>query len=307
MKEAIFMAGLPGSGKSTYINELMKRSKNNYTLVSADDLRLKHPSYDPTNPEGVHEDCVAMAEQMMYDLSENKGVNLIMDGGGINNSYTPRIIERVRKAGYKIIVIFIDTPVEICDLRNNDRVKLGARFVPPSAIIDKSYRLRRAVEKLSQLADKFEVVKYFTDDNVFFDLDGTVAEFQQLPKDEYGDINFVEYGVFKYSKPVMPVIERAEKLSKAGKRIFILSASPNSICNADKIDWVHRNMPFVKDEDIYFVGNKDFKYVFLYELINKFKFSPSSCMVVDDDHKVLETYSRLHINSMHISCFLTNY
>ena len=306
MKKAIFMLGLPGSGKSFEISKILKLYPD-YKVVSADEIRLTHPNYDPKDPEAIHEECVSWAERDMYNLAEQTGCNLIMDGGGINNNYTPRIINRLKKSGYHIVVLFIDTPVEICILINKERVKNGERFVPATAIIDKSYRLRKSVEKLSAICDEFEVVKYFTDKNIFVDLDGTIAEYQQLPTDEYGDINFVEYGVFKYSKPVIPMINTLRRLSEEGKRIFIVSASPNSICNIEKKDWVNKHLPFIKDEDIYFVGKKEFKYVFLFQLINMLKLKPSDCMAIDDDHKVLETYSRLHINSMHPSCFLTNY
>jgi 5'(3')-deoxyribonucleotidase len=243
----------------------------------------------------------------MYDYSEKEGVNLIMDGGGINNSYTPRIIDRVREAGYSIKVVFIDTPVDICVDRNKDRVKNGERFVKKDVIIDKHYRLRKSVEKLSKMADDFVTIEYFTDKYIFVDMDGTIAEYQQLSVDDNGDINFVEYEVFKYSKPITQMIDKLSVLNQTGKRIFIVSASPNSICNAEKIEWLSKNAPFIDSKDIYFVGNKNFKYVFLSQLMNKLKLKSSECMAIDDDHMVLETYRRLNINSMHPSCFLTNY
>src|ERR1019366_2700376 len=236
MNEAIFMLGLPGSGKSFYINQLTINHPN-YKVVSADEIRLKHPNYNPADPEAIHEECINKAERMMYALAGEINcipVDVIMDGGGINNSYTPRIIQRMRKNGYKIKVVFIDTPVDICVQRNIERVKNGERFVKIAAIIDKSYRLRKSVEKLSEICDEFETVKYFTDSHIFVDMDGTIAEYQQLPVDEYGDINFVEYEVFRYSKPVTQMIEKLKVLSESGKRIFIVSASPNSICNVDK-------------------------------------------------------------------------
>ena len=309
MNEAIFMLGLPGSGKSTFINEFLKLHPE-YKVVSADEIRLKHPDYNPADPEAIHEECINMAEQTMYALSGEFGgspVDLIMDGGGINNSYTPRIIQRMRKNGYRIKVVYIDTPVDICVQRNIDRIKNGERFVKIAAVIDKSYRLRKSVEKLETICDEFQVVKYFTDKNVFVDMDGTIAEYQQLPVDEYGDINFVEYEVFKYSKPVTQMIDKLAYMHADGKRIYIVSPSPNSICNNEKIEWLHKYAPFIQDKDIHFVGNKNFKYVFLYELINKLKLNPCDCMSIDDDHAVLETYRKLHINSMHPSKFLTNY
>ena len=138
-------------------------------------------------------------------------------------------------------------------------------------------------------------------------MDGVIAEYQNLPIDELGNVNFVEYEVFKYSKPVVEVINKIKKLHKLGKRIFIVSASPNSICNEEKREWVNNNLPFINDIDIYFVGNRHFKHVFLYELIKKLKFNTNQCMVIDDDHEVLKNYATLHINSMHPSKFLTNY
>lgn len=304
-KEAIFMLGLPGSGKSTWIAENIDLVK--YHMVSADEIRVKHDNYDPKNPEEIHEECVRLAEEQMYILAEN-GLNIVMDGGGINNNYTTRIITRLKdKHGYKIKIVFINTPVSICIERNKDRVKNNERFVPNHSIIDKAYRLEKSVDKLVALSDNFLVVNYFTNKYVFVDLDGTVAEYQQLPTDEYGDVNFVEYEVFKKSKPVMPMILRLKRLHAEGKRIFIVSASPNSICNIEKKEWVNKYLPFVNDSDIYFVGNKTYKYVFLYQLINKLKFDPKDCMAIDDDHNVLTSYKQLNINSIHPSYFLTNF
>ena len=304
MKKAIFMLGLPGSGKSTYINNLPNLM--NYKLVSADDIRINHKDYDPNNPDKIHEECIKLAEERMYHFAKQEN-NIIMDGGGINNSYTPRIINKLREMGYYIKVVFIDTPVEICVQRNKDRVKMGERFVPISVVIDKSYRLIKSVNNLLKLADEFETIKYFKDNHIFVDLDGTVAEYQNLPIDEHGDINFVQYGVFKNSKPVIEIINKIKNLSDQGKTIYIVSASPNSIANKDKQGWVNKYMPFIKNENIYFVGNKNYKYVFLYELINKLKLDPSDCMAIEDDHAVISTYSQLNINVVHLSKFLTNY
>lgn len=254
---AIFMLGLPGSGKSSWLKKFISHNPN-YVVVSADEYRLKHPKYDPSNPEDIHEECVTWAEAEMYRHGSGQYLkpNLIMDGGGINNNYTERIIHAMKIYGYEIEVVFIDTPPSICILRNNDRIKNGERFVPASSIIDKSYRLRKSMKVLSEIADKFVVVKHFNDDHIFCDLDGTLAEYQQLTCDEYGDVNFVEYNVFEYSKPIVEMIQKLHSLHVKGKRIYIVSASPNSICNVDKKNWVNKHLPFIDNDDIYFVGKK---------------------------------------------------
>ena len=298
------MLGLPGSGKTTWLKS--KINLNRFKLVSADDIRINHPNYNPKNPDAIHEECVKMAETQVYTLA-SEGADIIMDGGGINNHYTIRIMTKLKDMGYRTKVVFIDTPVDICCLRNRERFEAGERFVPISAIIEKSYKLRKSIETLSTITDDFEVVSYFSDKNVFVDLDGTVAEYQTLPTDEFGNINFVEYEVFKYSKPVIEVINKIRRLSEQGKEIFIISASPNSIASKEKTEWVNKHMPFVKNENIYFAGNKNFKYVFLQELMSKLKLNPQDCMVIDDDHAVITTYRQLFVNVVHPSKFLTNY
>ena len=302
MKEAIFMLGLPGSGKTVWCKNNMSIIENysvswscihdgSYILISADNIRLNHPDYDPKNPELIHEECVKLARDKVFEYAEG-GYNLVMDGGGINNSYTVGIITELRKLDYHIKVVFINTPVEICIQRNEIRYENGERFVKKSAIIDKAYKLQ---------------VDYFTDSHIFVDLDGTMAEYQDLHTDENGNIDFVQYGVFLKGKPVKEVIDKLKKLQESGKTIYVVSASPNSIANQEKMEWLYFNAEFINPQNIYFVGNRNFKHVFLQQLIKKLKLNPKDCMVVDDDHQVLEKYKSIGVNAVHPSKLLTNY
>lgn len=309
MKEAIFTLGLPGAGKTTVLEKILKNRK--YTLVSADAIREQHIDYDQRHPEKIHEYCVQQAEKYMYFYAERKkDLNddlIVMDGGGINNSYTPRIINRMREYGYKITIIYINTPPHICVNRNIERQKEGKRFVPIEAVLDKSYLLRDCITKLKNLADEFIEIKHFKNDVIFVDMDGTVAEYYKLVKDLNNNIDFVNYNVFKYSKPVLEVIDKLKNLHLKGKKICILSASPNSLCNIDKIEWIKKYMPFIKEEDIYFCGNKEYKHVMLQQLMQKMNLKSNQVMAIDDDHNVLERYDPLEINAVHPSSFLTNY
>jgi len=302
-KTAIFTLGLPGSGKTTFLRTLFC---TDYRYISADEIRISHPMYDPQHPELIHDECVAKAEKMVYELASRDG-DIIMDGGGINNAYTARIINRLKDEDYKIIVYFINTPVNICIDRNNERVEKSQRFVPLSIIIDKSYRLMESAERLKALADEFHEIKYYTDKNIFVDMDGVVAEYQELPLDEDGNINFVSHHIFRNAKPVNEVIRKLRTLWVNGHNIFILSASPNSICNVEKIDWLYRHMSFVNPNNIYFVGNKDFKSVMIKDLIVKLKLNTCDCTLIDDEHSVIEKVKKIKIRVIHPSKFLANF
>lgn len=306
-REAVIMLGLPASGKSTYIKEhYIDVNPDNHVIVSADNIRINHPNYDPKHPEAIHEECVELAEIEMYRLA-SLHTNIVMDGGAINNSYTLRIIKYLRAMyNYHIKVVYINTPVRICIARNNERIIKNERFVPRSAILDKSYMLTKVINNIVPVADEFINVKYFTNKYIFADMDGCLAGYQDLACDEHGNVDFVNNQAFKYAKPVFEIIKNITKNFESNN-IFILSASPNSICNADKLDWLKTYMPYLNSFNIFFVGNKNYKTIMLENLMRKLDIKSNEILLLDDDHKTLEDAKKLGVNTMHPSTFLAEY
>jgi predicted kinase len=150
-KYAIVSIGLPGSGKST---EIRKRFSD-YYIVDADEIKATHPDYDPKNTEPLHQWSVKEAELMMQCLSDD-GVSICMDSGGVNNSYSIRIINMLKSKGYHITLVHMDTPLEVCLKRNSMR----ARMVPEHAILEKHTKLEDCLERQIPLVDKYIKVKY---------------------------------------------------------------------------------------------------------------------------------------------------
>ena len=134
-KHAIFFIALPGGGKSTLI-ESRKYKKDRYTIISADTIKESHEDYNPLRPDLLHEWSVEEAESQAYFYASN-GMNFVFDGGGVNNSYSLRIINKVKEYGYKIHLIYIKTPLMICLDRNSKR----DRKVPEQSIVEKSYKI----------------------------------------------------------------------------------------------------------------------------------------------------------------------
>ena len=143
MKNAIILMGLPLAGKSDWINNLPKKYKD-YYIVSADVYKEQHPEYDPDNAFELHNWSVKEAEIAMNTLSDVGQVDIIMDGGGINNRYTKRIINRLKKNDYHIKLVHIKTPLEVCIERNKKRT----RKVPAWAIQEKSITENKHFHKL---------------------------------------------------------------------------------------------------------------------------------------------------------------
>lgn len=152
MKKAILFIGLPGSGKTTIVN---RDYSNGYTIVSADLIKQGHPDYDPSDPEPLHQWSVKEAELQMDALSDS-GNSICMDSGGVNNSYSLRIIDMLKTKGYHITLVYVETPLNICLERNGER----ERKVPEQAIIEKSKMIGTCLEKQKSLVDLYLHIPY---------------------------------------------------------------------------------------------------------------------------------------------------
>ena len=150
-KNAIVFIGLPGSGKTTYI----RNSISGYNIVSADTIKEAHPEYSDANPSTLHEWSVIEAEVQMEILS-NCNLPICMDSGGVNNSYSLRIINMLKSKGYQVTLIHMDTPLSVCLERNRSR----ARHVPEEAIIEKSKRINQCAEKQKKIVDSYLKIEY---------------------------------------------------------------------------------------------------------------------------------------------------
>jgi len=287
------MIGLPGSGKSTWI----KNTIPNALVISADDFRTSHPEYDPDHPENLHQWAVAEAEKELYRIASKKQEFICLDSGGVNTNYSPRIMKKIREFGYHIVLVYIDTPNYVC----LERIRQRERKVPEDVVIYKSLRIFQCFHNLKALADEVEIVNYFTNKHIFFDMDGTIAAMHPWPLDENGNANLVECSYFLYADPVMPVIEKANSLSS---EFYILSAIPDGGAYEQKHIWLDNHFPISMDKR-YFVGNKKYKLLMLKNILKNRKISMQDATLIDDNHEVLRSFRQSGINAIHPSEFLT--
>lgn len=296
MKQAIILMGLPLAGKSTWIKENIDFKK--YSLISADDIKEKHPDYDPNKAEALHIYSVKKAEALMMDYSI-KGTDIVFDSGSINNNYSKRIIKNLKEKGYSIKLVHVKTPYTICIERGNDR----ERKVPEKAIKLKAIKEKAQFYKLKELVDEVEIVNYFTNKHIFIDMDGVIAALSTLPIFN-NEIDFVNGEVHKYLEPVTPLINKLKALELTGKAtLYILSATPNSFSQKQKHDWLdeHFNLPLEKR---FFVNQGKHKAEMLENLSTYLKIEKKDMLMLDDIHATLYKVKDRNINSMHVSEFL---
>lgn len=292
MKQFVFTIGLPGSGKTTFLKE-----KGYSDIISADDIKfiIKDMFLDSINMEEIHERSVQEAREEAFTRIERGDDTIVMDMGGINSRYTCSIIERALIHKYEVKAYFMDTPIDVCIERMNKR----GRVVPVSDVYRKSCKLNSSIINIKDLGVSIETIPYFTNKYLFLDMDGTICSYQKPPRDIDGNVDFVNSRMFENALPVKHIIEWTENWYDKDK--FILGACPNSISMEEKMLWIKRNMHDIRPGNVYFVGNKDYKHVFLKHLIQKLKLDKKDVLVVDDNYSTIENMLKIGVNCIHPS------
>lgn len=121
---AYVTCGSPGSGKSTFANELAESEKA--FVISGDDIRAA--LYGDANIQG---NWVEIHDRIEELVSEACGMDVVLDGTHYRASYRKEAIALLRSYGYDhITLIVVNPPLETCLKRNASR----SRKVPEHVI-----------------------------------------------------------------------------------------------------------------------------------------------------------------------------
>jgi len=86
---------------------------------------------------------------------------------------------------------------------------------------------------------------------LYFDMDGILADFDNEPN---ALTRFKkEKGFFATLQPIEENIKAVKKLIAEGKKVYILSVSPNRQADTDKKSWLKKYLPEVKEKNIYII------------------------------------------------------
>lgn len=111
---------------------------------------------------------------------------------------------------------------------------------------------------------------------IFFDLDGTLADFEGSG----GISKMWKKGFFQNLVPYPNGLEIVKSLYDAGHEIFVLSACINSkYCKAEKMEWIGKYLPFVKNENIHLIPTGSSKAEYAESLYGKLD---KNCILFDD-------------------------
>lgn len=115
MARLVFMAGLPGSGKSTYAEELVK--EKGFIIHSSDKIREE---LGDVNDQSKNEEVFVILHRRIKEDLRN-GKNVIMDSTGLNRKRRVAFLKELKHIPCEKICVLVATPFEVCLEQNSKR------------------------------------------------------------------------------------------------------------------------------------------------------------------------------------------
>lgn len=189
MQKITVLRGLPGSGKSTHANDLVRRGNGTTVRFNRDDLRVSQ-----FNDFGVlgkdQEDFITQEIRRSVVVALEKGFSVVLDNTTLKNAYIREWDLLAQKYGAEFeVVAFEDLSVEELAERVAIRARNGGLFVSVEVIQNMYDRYTRNgkfapyVRKVASDTTEATFEPYraaaFTPKAIIADLDGTLALFEE--------------------------------------------------------------------------------------------------------------------------------
>ena len=289
------LKGLPGSGKSTFAQDVLASSPPCWRLVSRDDLRfmllgrtllIEPVDVDGDQPSGKwtprKENRVVQARDALLRFFLRDGACVIVDETFLN----PKMVAHVRnivEKEFPTVTIevkdFTNVDVDVCVQRDIHR---GARAVGAGVIRDMARKFLRDPAPL-RVAN--------ASDAIIVDLDGTLALF--------GDRNPFDrdFGIDDVNDPVRRILERF----KATNAYIIITSGRKSAYREVTITWLEQN--HVPYDSLIMRGDGDDRKdsIIKREFYDEFiKGQYNVLFVLDDRSQVVDMWRRLGLTCLQV-------
>lgn len=144
-RDAIFMAGSPGAGKTEVVAGLAENYQN-YVVIDADYFRTQFPDYNGTNSSFFQKASSWLVEQSLKFVLE-EGYSFILDATFAILS-AEKNITRALKNNYSITIFYVYQDPKIAWEFTKQREVTEGRHVPKKTFINAFFKSRENIEKV---------------------------------------------------------------------------------------------------------------------------------------------------------------
>lgn len=149
---AIFMAGLPGAGKTELSRNLIKDSGVRLFRIDMDEIAEMLPGYKPEKADAFRKPATnILSECLKYALHHK--ISFIMDGT-FGSKEADRNIERCLKHGFSVKIIYAFQDPRLAWLFTCAREKVEHRGIEFEGFIESYYKTINNVKQISEKYNK---------------------------------------------------------------------------------------------------------------------------------------------------------
>lgn len=267
------MSGLPASGKSTLAEELITE-RGNTVRINKDLLRtMLH--FDKFS--GVNEGLTQEASKILADYFLSKNINVIIDDTNLNPRTIQSYIDLAKQHDYKIEYKDVDTNVNVCIERDEERQKKVGHTV------------------IKKMALQYKNL-WKGEDAVICDLDGTLCNIEHRLKYARGEEkDWTKFFELIPNDKLRHDVRTQVLTQSIGKRLILVSARPENYRKETEL-WLENNGI---GYDLLIMRNADDKRddtIVKSEIYDKYLSKLNITYVYDDRPKVIRMWREKGLN-----------
>jgi len=145
-KLAIFMAGIPGAGKTEFVHGLKGSPLGDYTIIEHDHLVEYIDSYSPKDYYNFRRAGSTLVTKL-FEYCLRNGYSFIFDGT-LSHDNGFKNIKKTLKRGYTVIVIYIHQDVRSAWQLTKDRELVKRRSIEKQGFIETCEKLTLSLKKI---------------------------------------------------------------------------------------------------------------------------------------------------------------
>lgn len=143
---AIFMAGLPGAGKTEFTKVLPEVLGSKFVRLDMDEIATRIPGYEPQNADQYREAATSILNEAFSEVLKRK-IDFIMDGT-FSSRYAISNIERVHNHGYEIRIVYIKQDPKIAWRFTLAREKVEHRAIKIDGFINAYFNTIENIQRI---------------------------------------------------------------------------------------------------------------------------------------------------------------